>query len=159
MGDGGLRLRLRPPTSDAKFENVSGVSPRTAHGGPSVHCIGARIAANSFVHLSGMISSNRVLLSVVAAAAITAALLPPWTPTYNTALSTIIQPCENNALLNTSFMSQGGVVDVDWSNAKSIWSKAKPMNCEELLTQQVSVLKAANPNTKVGRRDGTQRPV
>jgi hypothetical protein len=32
-----------------------------------------------------------------------------------------------------------GIVDFDWSNAKDVWAKSKPMNCEEMLVEQVRV--------------------
>jgi hypothetical protein len=40
-------------------------------------------------------------------------------------------------------------VDFDWSNAKSVWAKAKPMNCEEKLVEQVKKTTGVSPGTKV----------
>ena len=39
------------------------------------------------------------------------------------------------------------IVDVDWSNAKAQWAAAKPMNCEELLLDQVAMIASASPGT------------
>ena len=35
-------------------------------------------------------------------------------------------------------------MDFDWSNAKKVWAAAKPMNCEEMLVEQV-LNRAATP--------------
>jgi len=43
----------------------------------------------------------------------------------------------------------GGIVDFDWSNAKEIWAKNKPMNDEELLFEQVKITTAATPGATV----------
>ena len=42
-----------------------------------------------------------------------------------------------------------GIVDFDWSNAKKVWAAAKPMNCEEMLVEQVKQTTAASPGTTV----------
>ena len=42
-----------------------------------------------------------------------------------------------------------GIVDFDWSNAKDMWAKAKPMDCEERLVEQVKMTTTASPGTKV----------
>ena len=79
--------------------------------------------------------------------------LPPWPPSYAMADSTISQPCNNaganGGYLNASFFASFGIVSVDWSNGKAVWSKASPQNCEEMLTNQVQQLHAINPSMKV----------
>lgn len=40
-------------------------------------------------------------------------------------------------------------MDFDWSNAKEIWAKAKPMNCEEMLVEQVKRTTDVSPDTTV----------
>ena len=47
-----------------------------------------------------------------------------------------------------SFYAQFGIVDVDWSNAKSLWV-VPPMSSEELLVEQAARLKAERPSVKV----------
>ena len=42
-----------------------------------------------------------------------------------------------------------GIVDFDWSNAKKEWARAKPMNCEEMLVEQVQKTTEASPGTTV----------
>jgi len=42
-----------------------------------------------------------------------------------------------------------GIVDFDWSNAKGLWARAKPMDCAELLLQQVAMTHSASSNTKI----------
>ena len=47
---------------------------------------------------------------------------PLFAPTYDMQSSTIIQPCNMTGFLEPAeFYAQFGVVDVDWSNAKSLW--------------------------------------
>ena len=35
----------------------------------------------------------------------------------------------------------------DWSNAKALWAKAKPMNCDEMMLEQVERSTAASPGS------------
>ena len=72
-------------------------------------------------------------------------LLPPWPPTFNMSLSTIAQPCNYSGMLEPTFASQFGLLDLDWSNAKLIWANSHPMNSEELMVQQAQELKKRNP--------------
>jgi hypothetical protein len=39
--------------------------------------------------------------------------------------------------------------DFDWSNAKDVWAKSKPMDCEEMLVEQVKQTTVASPGTTV----------
>jgi len=64
------------------------------------------------------------------------------------AASTIVMPCNYTGMLNATNVAQFGIVDIDWSNAKSLWVHP-PMLDEELLVEQASLVKAANPNTRV----------
>ena len=75
-------------------------------------------------------------------------LLPPWPSTYNMSLSTIIMPCNYTGYMDAEFAAKWGLVDFDWSNGKQLWANAKPMNCQELLVDQVKQVKAINPSTK-----------
>jgi hypothetical protein len=42
-----------------------------------------------------------------------------------------------------------GIVDFDWSNARSVWSSASPMSCQETLLKQAQAVKATTPTAKV----------
>ena len=78
-----------------------------------------------------------------------AQLLPKWAPTWNMQDSTIVMPCNSSGFLEpVEFYAQFGIVDLDWSNAKSLWVHP-PMNAEELLIKQASILKAVRPAVKV----------
>jgi hypothetical protein len=58
-------------------------------------------------------------------------------------------PCSFKGLLTpTSFYSQFGIADIDWSNAKQLWV-VPPMDCDGLLVKQVNQLLALNPDMKV----------
>jgi hypothetical protein len=72
---------------------------------------------------------------------------PLWEPTYLLNRSTIVQPCNESGFFDPSFLAKFGVVDVDWSNAKAIYTNQHPMNCEELLVEQGAMVKAINPDT------------
>lgn len=58
-------------------------------------------------------------------------------------------PCNVSGFTDPSSTLGWGIVDFDWSNAKKIWAKAKPMNCEELLVEQVKRTTSASPGTTV----------
>ena len=58
-------------------------------------------------------------------------------------------PCNNSGFTNPLSTQGWGVVDFDWSNAKAIWAKSKPMNDEELLFKQVKMTTAATKNATV----------
>ena len=63
--------------------------------------------------------------------------------------STILMPCNMSGILRPSWTRGWGIVDVDWSNAKGEWAKAKPMNCEEMLADQARLTTAATPGSTV----------
>eukprot|EP00656_Telonema_subtile_P026754 TRINITY_DN28740_c0_g2_i1.p1 TRINITY_DN28740_c0_g2~~TRINITY_DN28740_c0_g2_i1.p1 ORF type:complete len:329 (+),score=55.02 TRINITY_DN28740_c0_g2_i1:175-1161(+) len=63
--------------------------------------------------------------------------------------STIIMPCNNSGFTDPSSTQGWGVVDFDWSNAKAIWAKSKPMNDEELLFKQVQMTTSATTDATV----------
>ena len=77
-------------------------------------------------------------------------VMPPWPPTYNMSLSTIMMPCNYSDFMDATFSSRWGLVDFDWSNAKQLWANAKPMDCQERLVEQATRVKSASKNkTKV----------
>jgi len=76
-------------------------------------------------------------------------LNPPWPPTYNMSMSTIMMPCNGGGYFDSSFAAKFGIASFDWSNAKAIWSNAKPMSCEETLVTQAQMTKKINPDTHV----------
>ena len=84
------------------------------------------------------------------------------------------QPCNESGLTDPQSTVGWGIIDFDWSNAKvralrakqplplsaafaqpcapttqTEWAKAKPMNCEEMLVEQVKVTTEASPGTTV----------
>ena len=69
------------------------------------------------------------------------ALVPKWTPTYNMSESTVVMPCNYSGLYDYDAfpeLARFGLVDYDWSNAKSTWLNESPMTCEEMLVEQAS---------------------
>ena len=62
---------------------------------------------------------------------------PPWSPTYNMLESLISMQCNSSGFSSPKRGSEFGIISYDWSNAKALWSKSKPMTCEELLVEQV----------------------
>ena len=80
------------------------------------------------------------------------AVFPKWPVTYQMNSSTIVQPCNETGYFNDYSLSQlakFGIVSIDWSNAKQLWSNAAPMDCQERLLQQAKAIKALNPKTYV----------
>ena len=79
----------------------------------------------------------------------------PTTPvTYQMNRSTIIMPCNYSGFTDPQSTKGWGLVDFDWSNAKGRgdfdgWAKHKPMDCEEMLVQQVQMTTSASPGTTV----------
>lgn len=66
-----------------------------------------------------------------------ASLLPKWTPTYQMNQSTIVMPCNDSGRLDLELYGKFAMVDIDWSNAKAVWDSGTPMNCSEMLVEQV----------------------
>ncbi len=59
-------------------------------------------------------------------------------------------PCNFTGLTEQSATETNfGVIDFDWSNARSLWVEAQPMNCEEMLMEQAKLTRAARPDAKV----------
>ena len=75
--------------------------------------------------------------------------LPDWAPTWDMAQSTIIMPCNYTGLVDPAVYTDFGLVDFDWSNGRSAWSSASPMNDQELLLRQAQAVKAATPSARV----------
>jgi len=97
-----------------------------------------------------------LLLALVAAASHATTLagggsaVPPWPPTWQMNLSTIIQPCNSSGYFDPEAAAQWGVIDFDWSNAKELWANSKPMDTNErLLAQAAAVKRASGGRTKV----------
>ena len=80
-------------------------------------------------------------------------LEPHFPPSYLMNESSIVMPCDDKntdgGWSNASFFGSFGIADYDWSNAKSFWSKASPMDCQERLVTQAEMTKKANPKNKV----------
>ena len=78
--------------------------------------------------------------------------VPKWPATYLMNSSTIVMPCNYSGFFSDYAINQlahYGIVDIDWSNAKLVWSNVSPMNDQELLLLQAQRIKAINPMTKV----------
>ena len=89
------------------------------------------------------------LAGTAAAARDPAHLLPRWTPTWDLAASTIVQPCNFSGLMDASFLAKWGVVSMDWSNGRAAWAQQRPMDCDGMLLRQASAIKAIDPSTHV----------
>ena len=81
---------------------------------------------------------------------------PNYTVTYAMHRSTVIMPCNYTGFLDTANMAPfGGLIDVDWSNAKKQWTKHQPMDDESMLMEQLRRLKADDPGRKLWVYRGT----
>ncbi len=85
---------------------------------------------------------------VLAGAALVDAQVPTWPQTWQMNQSTILMVCNYSGYTSPASTAGWSIVDFDWSNSKAMWAAAKPMNCEELLVQQVAASAAVSPNTK-----------
>ena len=90
-----------------------------------------------------------LLLSAVVSAQKGIPSVCPYPVTWDMKRSTIIMPCNESGLTDPLSTVGWGIVDFDWSNAKTIWAAAKPMNCEEMLVEQVKKTTTASPGTTV----------
>ena len=75
--------------------------------------------------------------------------VPPYPVSYQMNRSTIIMPCNESGFTDPLSTRGWAIVDFDWSNAKEEWAKAKPMDCEERLVEQVRRTTVASPGTTV----------
>ena len=66
--------------------------------------------------------------------------------------STVIMTCNYSGYLSDDALekvARFGIVDLDWNNAKGIWSQNKPMTVQESLLIQAKAIKKVNPSTYV----------
>ena len=75
--------------------------------------------------------------------------VPSWPVSFSMNASSFVMLCSREGFLNASQTGGFSIVDVDWSNARSLWARAQPMNCEELLLQQALQIKQSSPSTRV----------
>eukprot|EP00054_Salpingoeca_dolichothecata_P010503 m.58577 g.58577 ORF g.58577 m.58577 type:complete len:407 (-) comp19026_c0_seq2:20-1240(-) len=75
--------------------------------------------------------------------------MPAWPATYKMNQSTLIMACNESSFFNAELAATYGVADFDWSNAKSVWSQQRPMDCQERLIAQAKMVKEINPSTRV----------
>ena len=75
--------------------------------------------------------------------------VPPYPVSWQMNASTIIMPCNESGFTDPQSTVGWGIIDFDWSNAKEMWAKAKPMDCEERLVEQVRRTTDASPGTTV----------
>ena len=64
-------------------------------------------------------------------------------------MSSLTMTCNSSGWSNPSRGAQFGIASYDWSNAKTQWAAAKPMDCEERLLEQAEMTKRVNPDTHV----------
>jgi hypothetical protein len=74
--------------------------------------------------------------------------VPTWTPTWDLARSTAIQPCNASGWYDPGYAAKWGLVSFDWSNAKKDWLAVSPPDCEERLVEQCKKIKTINPHVK-----------
>ena len=63
------------------------------------------------------------------------------------AMSTVMMPCNTSGWFDPVLAGKYGIADFDWSTGREIWANSKPMNSEELMVQQASLLKRLNPES------------
>ena len=81
---------------------------------------------------------------------------PNYTVTYTMNRSTVIMPCNYTGFIDPANVAPfGGLIDVDWSNAKQQWTKHQPMDDESMLMEQLRRLKAGDPERKLWVYRGT----
>lgn len=67
----------------------------------------------------------------------TVAQVPNWPATYQMNQSTILMVCNYSGYTDPQSTKGWTIVDFDWSNSRTEWAAAKPMDCEERLITQV----------------------
>jgi hypothetical protein len=58
--------------------------------------------------------------------------------------STIIMPCNNSGYTDPKRTVGWSIIDFDWSNAKALWVKSRPMDDEEKLMKQIKMSTSAS---------------
>jgi len=96
-----------------------------------------------------MVHGTTAVALLVLTAGYADAQLPQMEQTYLMSRSTIIMPCNYSGFTDPASTAGFSIVDFDWSNSKAEWAKAKPMNDEELLMEQVEMTVAATEGTTV----------
>ncbi len=112
----------------------------------------AAVAGSSTARTLNMASASALLalafsVTFVAVHAAPAHLIPRWTPTWELAASTIIQPCNDSGLMDSSWLAKWGVVSMDWSNGRAAWAQQQPMDCDGMLLEQARSVKEIDPST------------
>lgn len=59
--------------------------------------------------------------------------------------STVLYIDQPAGFHNVSEAVRWGIAVYDWSNAKQLWTNARPMNCDDLLTKQAEMVQAVDP--------------
>ena len=83
-----------------------------------------------------LITSTIFSILVIGIAAYMPPTNPTWPPTYNMTLSSITMQCNGSGFSSPTAASHFGIISYDWSNTKSLWAKAQPMNSEQNLLIQ-----------------------
>ena len=74
---------------------------------------------------------------------------PPWKPTWNMSMSTIIFPCNHSGWFSPQLAGRFGIVSIDFENTLDVWAFMKPTDQESRSLRQAEMIKAINPDTKV----------
>src|SRR5690348_4861479 len=74
---------------------------------------------------------------------------PPWEPTYHLPSSTIAMAMNMSGPYDLEIARHFGIISYDWSNEKSQWVNARPMDCEERMLTQAMATKRNNPSAHV----------
>ena len=93
-----------------------------------------------------------VLFSQILLLRLVFGMVPQWPPTYQMNRSTIIMSCNESGYFSDEAvqkLSRFAIVDIDWSNAKLLWSNTSPMDDQQRLLTQAKAIKKANPSTYV----------
>jgi hypothetical protein len=70
-----------------------------------------------------------------------------WKPTWQMNMSTVMMPCNVSGWFDARLAAKYGIVDFDWSNVRSMWTRDIPMDDAARLASQVARVKAVNPQT------------
>ena len=103
--------------------------------------------------LCSLILATAALIAPAAAQGGGPGIVPHWAQSWAMNASTAFMPCSMSGFIDAEFAAKFAIADIDWSNGKSLWANAQPMNCEELLVEQASQIVAAS------RRLGTNTRV
>ena len=99
------------------------------------------------------LSTGSILLLQLSSWMVSAQIVvPKWPVTYQMNRSTVIMTCNSSGYFSDDTvqkLARFGIVDIDWSNAKLLWSNAQPMDDQQRLLTQAEAIKAVDSTTYV----------